>query len=458
MSKTVLIRPRGPVLSAASLDTGPEDVDFWSSYLVPRFHAYLSEAGSYTPEQQAAHLSCVRAAAVALGPKHPHPHVKSALTKNGSPIELSFNLSEDRLPTARFYIEPLGPETGTENDPFGESWAARGFSCLASQMTSMDTSWYEHLGQAFRLKGQVEVDTANSQSRPGMWLPKVFLGVDFKGADRMLKCGFCPLLKLSAMGAKWDRLADHNKFVLDVVRGLPGCGANMSAALGMLERYLVQDREHSAGAQGQGDGVDDGRKDASSMCQACAKANRPKPFFNLVSVDCADPSNGKGRVKLYTRTSCNAFACIRDAVTLGGRLTDEDTLEGLRRLRSVWHLLLNDPVSQHDDEYSRTVAVESHRQGIDINWEISDQLPAPQAKVYVPVSMFHENDLGANRNLSEAFRKLNWLEWAEGRYEKMLGRVFPEADFATSHVNTWISYCYYKGRGSYMTMYHSPPW
>lgn len=418
MSRTALLPLQAPDQAAPSLDTDPDDVKFWSSYLVPRFHAYLSETGSYTTEQQAAHVSCLRAAVAALGPKHPHPHVRSALTKNGAPIELSFNLCGGRSPTARFYIEPLGPRTGTDEDPFGESWAAPSFSCVAAQMTSMDTRWYQHLSEAFRLKGQEEIHTAMAQRRPDVWLPRVFLGVDFVGADRMLKCGFCPLLKLSATGAKPDHFARHNSVVLDAVRGLPGCGANMRRALDILGLYL--DETHRNNIEDDGAG---GRKDTGNMCRACAKANRPRPFFNLVSVDCLNIDNGKGRVKLYARINCNAFACIRDAITLGGRITDEVTLECLRRLRSVWHLLLNDPACERDEDYSRPVAVESARRGIDINWEISDRLPVPQAKVYVPVSVFHASDLEANRSLTGAFRKLDWHEWADGRYETMLRRV-----------------------------------
>ncbi|KAF6835662.1 TdiB protein [Colletotrichum plurivorum] len=452
MSRTALLSPQAPDQAAPSLDTNPHDIWFWSSYLVPRFCAYLSEAGSYTTEQQAAHVSCLRAAVAALGPKHPHPHVRSAFTKNGAPIELSFNLCEGRSPTARFYIEPLGPKTGTDEDPFGKSWAAPSFSCLAAQMTSMDTRWYNHLSEAFRLKGQEEIDTAMAQRRPDAWLPRVFLGVDFVGADRTLKCGLCPLLKLSATGAKPDDFALGNGVVLDAVRGLPGFGANMRGALDILGQYLVENQKDDIQDDGAG-----GRKDTGNMCRACAKAKRPRPFFNLVSVDCVNIDNGKGRMKLYARINCNSFACIRDAVTLGGRVTDEVTLECLRRLRSVWHLLLNDPACEHDEDYSRPVAVESARRGIDINWEISDRLSVPQAKVYVPVSIFHANDLEANRNLSAAFRKLDWYEWADSRYEKMLRRVFPEADFATSHINTWISFCYYQSCGAYMTMYHSPP-
>lgn len=33
----------------------------------------------------------------------------------------------------------------------------------------------------------------------------------------------------------------------------------------------------------------------------------------------------------------------------------------------------------------------------------------------------------------------------------------PEANFETSRINTWVSYCYYQQHGSYMTMYQTLP-
>ncbi|KAK2025335.1 aromatic prenyltransferase, partial [Colletotrichum zoysiae] len=442
--------------------TDAENVKFWESYLVPRLRRYLAEAGSYTNEQQEAHVSFISAVATALGPRHPHPHVKSVMTPNGSPIELSLNLSEERPPTARLYFEPLGPKTGTDDDPFGELWTPRSFSCLAAQVASADVRWYQHLDQAFRLKDEGEINSAKRQSRPGVWLPTMFVGIDFVGGDRLLKCSFCPILKLLATGADWDHLAKHNQFVLDTVRQLPGFGANASVALDVLGKYLVKAPRSSASVQDDGvssggGGGGDCLQDMGVEREIGSKAETSKPFFNLVSVDCSNLSSGKARVKLYARILGTSFASIRDAITLGDRLTDETTMEGLRHLQSVWPLLLNDAAFENDAEYARPMNPESICQGIDVNWEISDELPVPQAKVYIPVHMFHANDFELHRNLSHVFRKLKWNDWAEGRYEGMLQRVFPEADFTTTHINTWVSFCYYKGRGLYITMYHTTP-
>ncbi|KAK2042431.1 TdiB protein [Colletotrichum somersetense] len=449
---SVLVQSPTPKSFDAYPNADPEDVQFWASYLVPRFRMYLAEASSYTVKQQEAHASCFSAAVEALGPRHPHPYVKSVMTPNSSPIELSLNLSEDRPPTVRFYLEPLGYETGTDEDPFGELWTPHSFSCLAAQVASVDARWYQHLREAFRLKDKNEINKAKTGNCPGVWLPTMFMGIDFVGDHRLLKCSFCPIRKLLAMGADWNHLADHNQFVLDVVRQLPGFGANARAALDVLGQYIVESPKTTASVRG--DGVGGGLEDSGIKRETGSGAKRPMPFFNLVSVDCSDLN--KGRVKLYARINSTSFASIRDAVTLGGRLTDEVTMDGLRHLQSVWHLLLNDPTIKNDTGYARPVDPVSICQGIDINWEISEKLPVPHAKVYVPVHIFHANDVEVNRNLCQIFKKLQWNDWAEGRYEVMLQRVFPEADFATSHINTWVSFCYYKGRGSYMTMYHNP--
>ncbi|KAG8156472.1 hypothetical protein KVR01_013706 [Diaporthe batatas] len=395
-------------LPGRSLQGTVEDVEFWSNYLVPRFEAYLSEAGSYNTEQQAAHVACLRAALPGLGPKPPHPQWKITLAYNGLPIELSINLSEDRGPIVRFYLEPVSREIGTDRDPIGESAFLASFSRLVPEMTSVDAQWFHHLSEVFGLKDQSEFDAAKARTRAEAPVPKGFMGVDFACGTRSLKCTFCPLQKFFARGGGWDNLPDLNKGVVDAIRTLPGASAVMGQSLDRLEKYLFQ---APCGQVGRGD----------TRCRECAKMNRPNSFFNLVSVDCADPS--KARVKLYYRIQCNAFACIRDAVTLGGRLTDDKTLEGLRRLQAVWHLLVNDPESQESDDHCRPWNVERLRQGIDINWEFSGRTSAPETKVYVPVYMFHKNDDEVNRNLNTVFKKLNWNNWADGRYARLLHKV-----------------------------------
>lgn len=37
--------------------------------------------------------------------------------------------------------------------------------------------------------------------------------------------------------------------------------------------------------------------------------------------------------------------------------------------------------------------------------------------------MFHANDNEVHNNFKAVFRKLEWQDWAEGRYEKMFQRV-----------------------------------
>lgn len=391
-------------LPVRRLEDTSEDVAFWSNYLVPRFEAYLSEAGSYTAEQQAAHIACLRAALPGLGPKPPHPQWKATLAYNGLPIELSLNLSEDRGPTARFYMEPVSREMGTDEDPIGELAFLASCVRLVPAMTAVDTQWFQHLSAVFGLRDPAELAAMKAQARADAPLPKGFMGVDFAGGTRSLKCTFCPLQKFLARGGTWDRLPDLNAGVVAAIRTLPGASAAMGQSLDLLAQYLFE-----------APGAHDGR------CRACVAADRPRPFFNLVSVDCADPA--KARVKLYYRIQCNAFACVRDAVTLGGRLADDRTLEGLRRLRAVWHLLVNDPLSETSEEHCRPLNVDRLLQGIDINWEISGRVSAPETKVYVPVYMFHENDNEVNRSLDAIFKKLAWNDWADGRYARLLHKV-----------------------------------
>ncbi|KAK1993969.1 aromatic prenyltransferase [Colletotrichum falcatum] len=404
------------------------DEQFWSSRLVPRIRTYMEGIGSYTPEDLESHVSAFAALVKVLGPKYPHPcGTLPTLTWNCMPIEISINLSEGRNPAVRYYLEALGAETATEHDPFGEASIPSNLALLSSNMTSVDMTWPQRLRETFCLDNELERKAVTNLLQPPRDPPMVafphYYGVDNAGPQRSMKFTVSPPLKFLAGGGELRNIVpDYN--------------------------YLQPEAPPSQRPGGA----------TATMCATCVESGRPKPVLGLVSVDCADPATA--RIKLYTRIKCTAFACMRDIVTLGGRLTDDETLEGLRRLRSIWPLLLNDPASGGDESYQRPLRDPStwrHGEGIMVSFELSARFSRPEVKLYAPLYQCHAHDVEIIKSLNRVFATLGWNKWEGYRYERLLRDVNPGINLQTTCTHTFASFCYYKKQGSYLTIYYTLP-
>ncbi|GAB0138305.1 aromatic prenyl transferase [Epichloe bromicola] len=78
--------------------------------------------------------------------------------------------------------------------------------------------------------------------------------------------------------------------------------------------------------------------------------------IELIAIDCVDDSHlSNARVKLYVHTRSSSFNTVKNYVTLGGAICDEETQKGLGILRSIWHLLLQEPEGISNDGFDKPV-------------------------------------------------------------------------------------------------------
>lgn len=148
----------------------------------------------------------------------------------------------------------------------------------------------------------------------------------------------------------------------------------------------------------------------------------------LIGIDCVDPTVHKdARVKCYVHTSSNAFAVVRDVMTLGGRLTDESSLKRVEILQSIWPLLLNESSSETnalDETWSKPeLFPETGYSGLQFTIEMTPGKLIPDSKIYVPLFQFTKNSEVAEEVFETVLKKLG-MEWgSSGKYRETLKSI-----------------------------------
>lgn len=146
----------------------------------------------------------------------------------------------------------------------------------------------------------------------------------------------------------------------------------------------------------------------------------------LLGIDCLDPDDHPGaRVKCYLHTRSNAFAVVRDVMTLGGRLDDETTRTRIKLLRSVWSILRNEPDDvPMDEEYIKPDRIgPTGYSGIQYTIEIAPGQTIPDTKVYVPMFQYVETTAEAEKNMELMLEKVG-NEWGlAGRYREAMRTI-----------------------------------
>lgn len=142
----------------------------------------------------------------------------------------------------------------------------------------------------------------------------------------------------------------------------------------------------------------------------------------LIAIDCGPESKQpSARIKVYVHTMSNSFKTVRDYVTLGGRLTDHDTLEGLGRLRGMWHLMMGEPEGINDEEWNKPLGGASFMQHrLYIGYEMKAGNSPPAVKVYAPLGSYHPSDSACIDNFKGVFRQCGWPMGKEGAFRKVV--------------------------------------
>lgn len=234
--------------------------------------------------------------------------------------------------------------------------------------------WWATEDERDIIKGKMPPDTAR--------IPLCFLSFDLEGNKKLMKAYFSPIMKHMATGVNSDEAA------INLIRSLKPYGDGFESQIKLIQDYRGIGQEPVQ--------------------------------ISVIGIDCIDPNQG-ARVKVYTNPRTNTFEAVRDAVTFGGRRTDETTLQGLEIIRKVWHLLLDEPEENVNDVFSKDVIdPTSGHQGLCTSWELRPFQEMPDVKVYVPVFQYFKNDKAISEAFEKAFNKQGWSLGVEGAYRKLI--------------------------------------
>ncbi|KAI1415286.1 aromatic prenyltransferase [Hypoxylon sp. FL1857] len=395
------------------------DREFWSKHARSTLGPLLSLAGTYTASDQASHLRFFDEHVVScLGSQKVEPKVEYWASPDlaGTRFEVSLNLTTRGKAKVRLSFDLL--RDGTGPDPFGENNAREVLHRLCSA-TGGDPRLMDHLMEAFFLTPS-ETEALREKVRPHMQIPPACIAFELEGHRQILKA-YIPVVRKAAMGKPAADVA------LSALRDLDTLGYDLSYNLDLLGEYL-------ASRQGEANPV-------------------------MIGIDCLDPKTNQGsRVKVYVHFESCTFARARDVITLGGRLSGETIVKKVNLLRSIWHLLLNEPDGIPDDKIDTWAKPErcpgAAFSGVLFSIDLAAGKKMPDIKIYVPVFQYAERTETAFRN-SDAVLKTVGHEWGQtGRFNEVATAVFGQQK---AHGQSHLSYSYTESKGVYLSAYFSIP-
>ncbi|KAI0004447.1 aromatic prenyltransferase [Xylariaceae sp. FL0662B] len=303
--------------------------------------------------------------------------------------------ASDQASHLRFFDEHVASYLGSQQiEPKNNAREVLHRLCVA---TGGDPRLMDHLMEAFFLS-PVETVALRDKVRPHMQIPPACIAFELEGQRQILKA-YIPVLRKAALGKS---VVD---ITLNALRDLEPLGYDLSYNLDLL---------------------DDCQGEADPM---------------MIGIDCLDPRTNRGsRVKVYVHFKNCTVAVARDVITLGGRLSDEPTLKKVNLLRSIRHLLLNEPDGIPDDKID--------------TWSKQERAPG----IYVPVFQYAERTETAFRNTNAVLKTVGH-EWGQtGRFNEVAMAVFEQrSGRQKSHGQSHLSYSYTESKGVYLTAYFGIP-
>ncbi|KJZ72998.1 hypothetical protein HIM_07570 [Hirsutella minnesotensis 3608] len=409
----------------------PADLEYWRRHCAPILKSLLKSTGSYSDEEQEAQLQLLSDHVLPnLGPRPSKAHTTSFITQSQSPFQpqVNFNLEGPRV---RYCWEPLGPQGGSESDPFCVE-AAKVIVPALIKALGLYSQWNDVVMEAFvptleeaRKVRDMLPSWFAAQLPPGVEPPPVtrfpfnFVAFELKGSQAGIKTYWNPKTKelasgVSATDLTWDFL-DKLKPALN------------PKSIAMVREFLAAREIPSA--------------------------------VELVGVDCCNEADlADARIKLYVHTRSNSFDTLRDYMTLGGRLQDERTLKGLELLHKIWHLLLQQPQAFDNDQFEAPFSDgNAFYQKLYFCFELRPSKELPEVKSYVPTWHYVRSDDETVQNYEEIFRACGQKWGNDGLYR----RIFEDAFGPAKHdrkvpIHCDASFLYTEKRGLYQSLYYSP--
>lgn len=394
---------------------------FWSSFYVPKFERLLQENGTYTAVEAKKYVDFLRTLIPLLGPAPDRGNspTSAQLTHKGMPLEFSMNLTDRKPPNVRFALEPLAVRYDDIGAMEAQYQRGRQLFLNAHLCGNLDTSWLDQLDESLTVKDTPRyrrvIDKLEKLHLPPP--PRGFLGMDLgseeNGASTVAKAYWAPV-GLGIMALPEDVLLSPKGSALPATGASPGAKEKKALfdAIFSTSRAAVFRTARS---------LDPGLHPALDSLEHYLNT-RPTLEGIFVAIDCI-PARDGARLKLYFRCRSNAFAAVRDAMTLGGRALDEETMRGVETLESIWHLLRCDPMAVPDENHHKEVLQPDHRMNaLGFSYELRAGHSRADFKLYLPIWQFHLNDASVARMVEKLCEPRGW-GFGHGKYAAMLKRV-----------------------------------
>lgn len=364
-------------IAEVSASKAKEDgVAFWTKHTKPVLTSLLKAVESYTPEQQASHLEFLEEYIIpSMGRAPKKSRARSLLTPNGSPFETSLNHSNNGKSYLRFCYEPVFPGSdGVTENPVP----------AIAEKVGADLRWFNQFAAEFFPSSADDVILTEKVDKDTIRIPKVFLAFDLQEDKRTMKAYFYPVIKYMTSKVNSDRAG------FDLIRRLDPLGTSFGPALDLIEDYqklLYQD----------------------------------PPLTMVIGIDCVSPEAG-ARIKIYIEPQSNTWEAVQQHVTLGGKLTDKTTLDGLEILRDLWNLMINEPEDKEIDDHfvKEILETKPSSSGACFSWELKPGQAIPDVKIYVPLCQYFKSDKAIAEAMEKVFRKRGWAWGVEGAYKKIV--------------------------------------
>ncbi|KAF5667258.1 tryptophan dimethylallyltransferase 2 [Fusarium heterosporum] len=393
-----------------------DGVSFWANHTRPVLTSLLKSVGDYTPEQQASHMEFLDKYIIPTMGRAPEKGLaRSLLTPNGSPFETSLNISDSGKSYVRFCYEPVFPGSdGVTENPIPK----------IAEKVGADLHWFNQFADEFFPSEEDAAILAEQMPKDTIRIPKVFLAFDLKEDKRTMKAYFYPAIKYMTSKKNSDRAG------FDLIRRLHPLGPSFGPALNVIEAYQK-------------------------------KLYQDPPLTVVIGIDCISPEEG-ARIKIYIEPQSNRWEAVQEHITLGGKLKDETTLQGLGILRDMWNILINEPEGKEiANDFSKEIL---HKKpgtsGACFSWELKPRQDIPEVKIYVPLNQYFGNDKDVTGAMERIFRRRGWAWGVEGRYNQIISDAYGldvvDDTMDTPKVHTFVSFNFSERKGVYMTTYVAP--
>ncbi|EAW08391.1 putative dimethylallyl tryptophan synthase [Aspergillus clavatus NRRL 1] len=383
--------------------------DWWHS-TGPMLAKMLRDAG-YDIHAQYVHL-CVHHKCIVpyLGPYPANGQERwmSVLSRFGLPYELSLNCSRS---VVRFAFEPIGPLSGTEQDPFNAHVIWECLDMLARLDPSIDLQWFTQFKEDLVL-GDDEARFVRERGLDrGQVCTQNKLGLDLDGSRFEVKMYMYPYLKSVATGVPIDQL------MFDSVRKVDR-GQKLAGPLSILEEYIKSHRNKTLSTR-------------------------------LISCDLVDPS--QSRIKIYVAEESVDWEHLEDIWTLGHRRRNPVAMRGLEQLRELWDLInIPEGPSHFRDGYLNLGSEVDERLPLLANFTLSpkERYPAPQIYFHT----FGMSDAAVADAVATFCARRGWTEMAES-YKANLFSYYPDGDVnEMNYLQSLISFSY-RNEKAYLSVY-----